>query len=69
MERHQHDSNPIVLPTEDDPIHTEEHPFCSTDPGCPCHEDPARIHIVVVAVARGELTPEEATQFDSGKLV
>jgi hypothetical protein len=54
---------------EDDPIHTQEHPFCSTDPSCPCHEDPERIHAVAEAVARGELTPEEATRFVSGKLV
>jgi hypothetical protein len=67
MARHQHDL--VVIPMEDDPIHSDEHPFCSTDPGCPCHEDPARIAAVAEAVARGELTPEEATRFVSGKLV
>jgi hypothetical protein len=68
MARHQQD--PIVIfIEEDDLIHTEEHPFCSTDPSCPCHEDPARIAAVADAVARGELTPEEATHFVSGKLI
>ena len=67
MARHQ--QVPIVISMEDDPLHTEEHPFCSTDPGCPCHEDPERIAAVAEAVARGELTPEEATRFVSGKLV
>lgn len=67
MARHQHD--PIVIPTEDDPLHTQEHPFCSTDPTCPCHEDPERIAALAQAVARGELTPQEATHFVSGKLI
>jgi hypothetical protein len=68
MARRQHDQS-IVIPMEDDPIHTGEHPFCSSDPSCPCHEDPEHIAAVAEAVARGELTPEEATQFVSGKLV
>ena len=67
MARRQQDL--IVLPMEDDPIHTEEYPFCSTDPACPCHEDPSRIAAVAEAVARGELTPEEATHFISGQLI
>ena len=69
MACHQHDQQPIVLPMEDDPIHTGAFPFCSTDPTCPCHEDPERIAAVAEALARGELTPEEATRFVSGKLV
>jgi hypothetical protein len=68
MARRQHDQ-PIVIPMEDDLIHTKEYPFCSTDPTCPCHEDPARIAAVAEAVTRGELTSEEATQFVSGQLV
>jgi hypothetical protein len=67
MARHQRDL--IIITMEDDPIHTEEHPFCSTDPTCPCHEDPARIAAVAQAVARGELTPEEAASFVSGQLI
>ena len=61
--------DPIVIPMEDDPVHTEKFPFCSADPSCPCHENLARIHAVADAVARGELTPEEATRFVSGKQV
>ncbi len=60
MARHHHDP---------DPIHTDEHPFCSSDPTCPCHEDPERIAAVAEAVARGELTPDEATHFVLGKLI
>ena len=67
MARHQQD--PIVISMDDDLIHTKEHPFCSTDPSCPCHEDPVRIAAVSEAVVRGELTPEEATQFVFGKLI
>jgi hypothetical protein len=69
MARHHHGSNPIVIPRESDLIHTDEHPFCSIDPTCPCHEDPARIAAVAEAVARGELTPDEATNLVSGKMV
>ncbi len=68
MARHQHDQ-PIVIQVEDDPLHTEEYPFCSTDPTCPCHEDPERIAAVAQALARGELTSEEATHFVSGQLI
>jgi hypothetical protein len=65
----RHEQDPVVIPVEDDPLHTEEHPFCSSDPTCPCHEDPERIAAVAEAVARGELTPDEATSFASGKLI
>ena len=68
MARPQHDQ-PIVIPMEDDSIHTEEYPFCSADPECPCHEDPWHIAAVADAVARGELTLDEATHFVLGKLV
>ena len=69
MVHHHHDSNPIVIPMEGDLIHTDEHPFCSINSTCPCHEDPERIAAVAEAVARGELTPDEATNLVSGKLV
>jgi hypothetical protein len=65
----RHPQDPIVISMDDDLIHTKEHPFCSTDPNCPCHEDPERINAVAEAVARGELTPEEATHFIQGKLI
>lgn len=70
MAHHQNDSDPIVIfVEEDDLIHTEMYPFCSTDPSCPCHEDPERIAAVAEAVECGELTSEEATLFVCGKLV
>jgi len=28
----------IIIPMEDAPMHTDEHPVC-TDNTCPCHED------------------------------
>src|SRR5947208_1594176 len=57
-------SDPIVIPYEDDSlIHTDDAPFCSIDPHCPCHESPERIATVAEAVTRGELTHIEATQF------
>jgi hypothetical protein len=31
-------SEPILIPMEDDLVHTDERPFCG-DPTCPCHED------------------------------
>ena len=69
MARHQHDQPIVIFIDEDDLIHTEEHPFCSTDPDCPCHEDQERIATVADAVLRGELTPDEATDFVSGKMI
>ena len=30
--------HPIVIPMEDDLVHTPEHPYCD-DPLCPCHAD------------------------------
>src|SRR3989440_12502103 len=29
-------NQPIIIPMEDELVHTEEHPFCD-DPACPCH--------------------------------
>ena len=68
MARHHHDSDPLVIPLEDGLIHTDEHPFCSIDSTCPCHDDPDRIAAVAEAVVRGELTPDEATNLVFGKL-
>ncbi|HJT58439.1 MAG TPA: hypothetical protein VJ761_18175 [Ktedonobacteraceae bacterium] len=69
MTRDQHDYPIVIFVEEDDLLHTEEHPFCSIDPRCPCHEDPERIAAVAEAVAHGELTSQEATLFVSGKLL
>lgn len=66
MARHQ--SDPIVIPYEDDLTHSNESPFCP-DGSCLCHEDQEHIERVLEAVGQGLLTPEEATQFVSGKMV
>ena len=68
MARHHHDSDPLVIPMEDVLIPTDEHPFCSIDSTCPCHDDPDRIAAVAEAVVLGELTPDEATNLVCGKL-
>ncbi len=65
---HHHQNHPIVIPMEDDIIHTQEHPFCS-DPSCPCHEDSALLSDVAQAVEQGLFTPDEATRFVEGKAV
>jgi hypothetical protein len=59
---------PIVIPMEDDILHTQSHPFCS-DPTCPYHEDAELLSDVAQAVEQGLLTPAEATHFVEGKTV
>lgn len=61
-------SNPIIIPMEDDLVHTDEHPFCD-DPACGCHEAPEMIAEVAQEVANGLLTPQEASAFVAGKLL
>jgi hypothetical protein len=68
MAKH-HEQNPVVIPMEDDIIHTADHPFCSTDPTCGCHEDPELLAEVAAQVGQGLLTHEEATQVIAGKTV
>jgi hypothetical protein len=63
------DNFTLVIPLEDDPLHTGEHPFCFADPACPCHEDQEAIATVNQAVQDGLMTPEEATDFVLGKLL
>lgn len=60
---------PVVIRMEVDLIHTQEHPFCSIDPTCPCHEDPELLTDVAQAVEQGLLTPDEATRVVMGKTV
>ncbi len=48
-------------------LHTDEHPFCPTDPSCFCHEDPDLIAPVAQAVTDGLMTSEEATDYVMGK--
>ncbi len=59
---------PVVL-MEDDPIHTNTHPFCRMGPHCPCHEDSVLIPEVARFVEDGLLTLDEATSFVTGKLL
>lgn len=65
----QHSDPIVIFVEEDDLLHTEDYPFCSDDPSCPCHEDPERIAAVAEALVRGELTAEEATSFVAGRLL
>ena len=58
----------LVIPSEDDVLHTDEHPFCCTDT-CPCHEDQEALTTVNDAVLGGLLTPDEATAFIQGRTV
>ena len=58
---------PLIVLMEDPIIHTDDHPFCSIDPTCSCHEDPVLISEVYAAVEQGLITPEEATLIIQGK--
>jgi hypothetical protein len=62
----QKPDHPIIIPMEDDILHTQSHPFCS-DPTCPCHEDSELLSDVAYAVEQGLLTPAEAARFVEGK--
>lgn len=67
-----HDPTPqqiLIVPMEDDLIHTSEYPFCFLDDQCLCHEDPLLIAEVDQAVTAGLLTPDEATTFVAGRLL
>ncbi len=59
---------PIVLPMEDELVHTDHDPFCS-DPACPCHPDPDLIAQVNEQYQEGLLTAEEATNYVMGKML
>ncbi len=58
---------PLLVLMEDEIIHTDDHPFCGTDPTCPCHRDPALLAAVDEAVEQGLITQEEATLMIEGK--
>lgn len=62
---HSHPA-PIVIPMEDELVHTADTPFCS-DSTCPCHSDPDLIAEVNEQYENGLLTPEEATNYVLGK--
>ncbi len=65
MANHQR-QRPLLVPMEDELIHTDDHPFCG-DPTCDCSEDPELIASVQQAVEQGLITPEEATLIIQGK--
>ena len=48
--------------------HTDEQPFCFTDGNCPCHEDQEAVKRVEEWIQEGLLTPQEATNYISGKI-
>lgn len=60
--RHFADNFIPVTPT-DVKEHTDEHPFCLTNPECPCHEDATLIAPIAQAIHEGLLTPDEATDY------
>ena len=64
----QYAYHPIIIPMEDDLVHTDDHPFCY-DPTCGCHESPELLAEVAQAVADGLLTPHEASDKVGGKLL
>ena len=55
-----------VIPV-DTKEHTDEHPFCMTDPTCPCHEDAELIAPIAQAVNDGLMTSQEATDYVMGR--
>ncbi len=55
----------IVIPMEDEIIHTDEHPFCS-DLTCPCHDDLGLLEELNNEVEDGLLTSWEAMRTLSG---
>ena len=59
----------IVVPVEDELLHTPEKPFCFVDPTCPCHEDQTLTAEVAVFVLEGLMTSDEATAFVAGRTV
>ena len=48
-------------------LHTDDHPFCFSDPACPCHEDQEAIQTVNAWVLQGLMTEQEATLYISGQ--
>ncbi len=64
--KHYGDNFIPVIPV-DTKGHTDDHPFCVTDPACPCHEDSALIAPIAQAVTDGLMTPDEATDYVMGR--
>ncbi len=55
----------LVIPMEDEIIHTDEHPFCM-DLSCPCHNDLDLLNELGSEVEGGLLTSWEAMRTLSG---
>jgi len=66
MMANHREHQPVVIPMEDELLHTQDHPFCSV-PTCPCKEDNELRSDVAQAVEQGLLTPEEATRLVLGQ--
>lgn len=62
------DNFSFVIPTEGEPLHTRDHPFCF-DPTCPCHKSAELLAEVARFVERGLMTPQEAMDFVAGKTI
>ena len=62
------DQLPILLPIEDEPVHTPASPFCSGQT-CQCHKSPELLQLVAQQVSDGLLTPAEATRLVAGQQV
>ncbi len=60
-----HPTQPIPIPV-DELIHTDEHPFCYSDP-CLCHEDPDAIAQVHQYYLDGLVSADDATRIVQGK--
>jgi len=56
----------IIFVEADEFLHTHDHPFCWNST-CECHEDQDAILAVQQYILDGLLTPDEATQFVSGR--
>ena len=59
--------HPHLVLMEYEMIHTDDHPFCGTDPTRGCHEDPELLAEMHEDVKQGFITPEEATLMIQGK--
>ncbi len=59
----------LIVVMEDEPVHTDSHPFCS-DPTCECRYDTLLLQEYVYGpMERGELTKAEAARLRWGKQV
>ncbi len=59
----------LIVVMEDEPVHTDSHPFCS-DPTCECRYDALLLQEYVYGpMERGELTKSEAARLRWGKQV